>query len=293
MEKKKYKLKGHESFILRDGWITKGLRAVRENKHLFWENAGADALGVGTNMAKSIRYWMKTANLIKENSAKGVFLTEIGEIIAENDLYIEDVFSLWIIHCNITCDFGMATSWNIFFNNINVTSAFSREELCQMIKELIIENIGDIEPSERSIRDDCAAILSMYTMTELVNDDPEEKKISPFEELGLIGKTGNKFFKKRPFLDKIDPLIVQYLILDKLNSEKSLPIDDIVNGYNMPGKIMNLNRIIVNELLDALQQKKYIIVNRTAGLDIVYPNRCKNITKEDILREYYERKRNL
>ena len=63
MEKRKYKLKGHESFVLRDGWLTKGLRAVENNPRVFSNNSGADALGVGTNMAKSIRYWMKTAGL--------------------------------------------------------------------------------------------------------------------------------------------------------------------------------------------------------------------------------------
>lgn len=28
MVKRKYRLKGHESFILRDGWLTKGIQAV-------------------------------------------------------------------------------------------------------------------------------------------------------------------------------------------------------------------------------------------------------------------------
>ena len=66
MDKKDYRLKGHESFTLREGWLTKGLNAVHENPRVFSENSGADALGVGTNMAKSIRYWMRTAELTME-----------------------------------------------------------------------------------------------------------------------------------------------------------------------------------------------------------------------------------
>ena len=31
MDKKDYRLKGHESFTLREGWLTKGLNAVHEN----------------------------------------------------------------------------------------------------------------------------------------------------------------------------------------------------------------------------------------------------------------------
>ena len=49
------KLKGHESFIPREGWITKGILAVEKDPFVFRKNNGTDELGVGTNMAKSIR----------------------------------------------------------------------------------------------------------------------------------------------------------------------------------------------------------------------------------------------
>lgn len=134
MDKKDYRLKGHESFTLREGWLTKGLNAVHENPRVFSENSGADALGVGTNMAKSIRYWMRTAELTKEHPRDGVTLTEYGNLIFQNDPYFEDIFSLWVIHANIARNFKLATSWNIFFNNIDVTS-FKREELINMMTE--------------------------------------------------------------------------------------------------------------------------------------------------------------
>ena len=66
----KYRLKGHESFILREGWITKALFAIDRDPLLFTVSAGADALGVGTNMAKSIRYWMRTAGLTDEEALR-------------------------------------------------------------------------------------------------------------------------------------------------------------------------------------------------------------------------------
>ena len=54
-EKNKYRFKGHESFILREGWLNKGLFEIEKNAKVFSENYGADELGVGPNMAKSIR----------------------------------------------------------------------------------------------------------------------------------------------------------------------------------------------------------------------------------------------
>lgn len=288
MEKRKYRIKGHESFILRDGWLTKGLRAVEKDPKVFSNNSGADALGVGTNMAKSIRYWMKTAGLTEEPATKGVLLTEFGRIVLKKDPYIEDIFTIWLIHCNIACNYGQATSWNIFFNEINLNSAFTREDLYNLEKELFLQATGEADVSERSLRDDCAAILSMYTAKGTPEDDPEDKKVSPFAELGLIVRNSEKFIRQRPVLNKIDPLIVLYLIINELNMNGNLPIDYITDSPNMPGKILNLNRIMVNDFLDTLQNKGYIIVNRTAGLDIIYPDQCKDFTQIDLLKIHYE-----
>ena len=286
---RKYKLKGHESFIIRDGWLTKGMKAVAADNRYYKINSGADVLGVGTNMAKSIRYWLKTAGLVTDTASKGINFSALGNIINSYDPYLEDTFSLWIIHSNIATNYELATSWNLFFNDINVSSAFTRDELFVMLKEAFIESTGEQEPSDRSLRDDCSAILQMYANNETKMADPEDKNISPFEEFGLIQKNSGKYAKKRPFLDQIDPLVVLYLIVDKLNKDKSIQIDEITDGRDMPGKILNLNRISVNSFLDDLQNKKYITVNRTAGLDIIYPNNCMGMTKEEVVKIYYER----
>lgn len=283
MDKKDYRLKGHESFILRDGWITKGLRAVNDNPKVFTEYSGADALGVGTNMAKAIRYWLRTAGLTRE-CQKGVFLTEFGKLVYKNDLYIEDIFTLWIIHINIARNFALATSWNVFFNNLSVMS-FKRDELNVMMTELLTNIIGDTPP-DRSVKDDCSAILQMYSSSE-ESTDPEDKKNSPFAVLGLISSAGkNQFEKVRPTIDAVDPMVIMFMIADVLQQEKVIHIDDIVGNDNMPGKLLNLNRVVINDFLDLLNNAGYLIVNRTAGLDVVYPN--KNVTPINVIQNHYE-----
>ena len=279
-----FRLKGHESFYLREGWLTKGLRAVQEDSRVFFTNGGADALGVGTNMAKSIRYWLKTAGLIKDSVKSGAELTEIGQIIFDNDLYIEDVFTLWIIHLNIVLNYAAATSWSVFFNDFDLSS-FRRDEMSDLMKRLLTETTGDTKLPDRSIRDDCTAIISMYSNSREENADPEDKKVSPFANLGLLKQNGQLFNKEQPLQNLVDPRIVLYIIRDRLIEEKALSIDEIVEGKNMPGKLMNLSRILCNEYLDRLANREYIIVNRTAGLDMVYPQLVP--TKEEILRAHY------
>ena len=290
MIKRKYRLKGHESFILRDGWLTKGIQAVEKDNGVFSKNSGADALGVGTNMAKAIRYWMRTAGVTRDVPQKGVQLTEIGKTIAKYDPYIEDPFTLWVLHCKIAGNFEQATAWNVFFNKMDLTSAFTRDDMFKMEQELILEETGEEEVSERSLRDDCTAILSMYSEKGDQGDDPEDKRISPFEELGLISRVAKgKYVKTRPIMNKLDPLVILFLIMEELNANGSMQIDYTTDGYNMPGKLLNLNRIIVNDFLDTLQMKKFIIVNRTAGLDIIYPDQSKELTPVDLLTMHYER----
>ena len=95
------KIKGHEKFVLREGWLTKGIRGVSEDNHLFSGNDGADKLGVGTNMVKSIRYWMQAFDLFDEDIKTRTQLNRIGEMILDKDLYLEDTFTLWLLHSRI------------------------------------------------------------------------------------------------------------------------------------------------------------------------------------------------
>lgn len=291
---KHYRLKGHESFIPREGWLTKGLIAVKEDPKLFGAASGADALGVGTNMAKSIRYWLKTAGLITESQKNGASLTPVGDAIYRYDPYLEDEFSLWIIHINIVRNYGSATSWNVFFNEMSL-SRFRREDMVRVMTELLLDSTGENQLPERSIRDDCAAILSMYCEEADDNVDPEDKKKSPFSVLGLIEQRGGYYERKEPDIAGADPLVLMYLMNRAFAADRessgtlfgSVLIDDLTEKKNMAGKICGLNRILINDMLDQLAAKKYITVNRTAGLDIVYDNM--NLQDHEILEEYYNR----
>jgi len=285
MDKVKYRLKGHESFILREGWLTKGMMAVEEDAKVFSKNSGADALGVGTNMAKSIRYWLKTAGLIEESPVTGARLSDIGKLIYENDPYFENIFSLWVVHLNISRNFAAASSWNVFFNDISVNT-FKRDELVDMQTTKLLERTLEDSLPERSVKDDCYAILNMYAKSHEIENDPEEKNTSPFSELGLLDFHNGEYEKTRPSLDGISPYLILYLIEDELVKRGSIRIDDLSEQNDMPGKLMNLNRIMLNEYLDFLNDHGFIIVNRTAGLDMIYP--AEEISTIEILKNYYE-----
>ena len=57
-EKIKIRLQGHEKFVLREGWLNKGITQVKENPVVFLGKDAPDVFGIGNNMVKSLRYWL-------------------------------------------------------------------------------------------------------------------------------------------------------------------------------------------------------------------------------------------
>ena len=98
----KMKFKGHETFFIRKGWLNKGMRNVVKDPYVFMGVNGnpTDILGIGTNMVKSLRYWLQVVGLTNEKMAGKKFqeLTEVGKIIYENDPYNEELGTLALLH---------------------------------------------------------------------------------------------------------------------------------------------------------------------------------------------------
>ena len=95
------KFRAHETFSIRKGWLSKGMKHVLRDPYVFVskEYNPMDVLGIGSNMVKSLRYWMLAVGL--SDSAKGKsaqYLTKFGRILYENDPYIEEMGTLWLLH---------------------------------------------------------------------------------------------------------------------------------------------------------------------------------------------------
>lgn len=282
---RKIRLKGHETFILREGWLAKGLKAVSDNPKVFSEYAGADALGVGTNMAKAIRYWLRAGGVAAESKGE-VRLSAMGRLIKEYDAYFEDIFTMWLIHAGIACNAELATSWYVFFNKIG-NEEYTKDELCDVLMRELKAYSMQQELPESSVLADVTAIINMYSRDKNVDYDPEEKKVSPFSELTLLKRNGITYKKYMPAQEILPDMAVLFLIRRYFENEKtdSVSIDTLLKGDMLPGKIYNLNRVALNFYLDKLASDGYIAVNRTAGLDMVYS--MSTITPEKVIEKYY------
>jgi hypothetical protein len=93
------KFSGHETFTIREGWLYKGMELVQNNPTLFKDNIPcADALGVGTNMAKSIKHWLQVTGLTESIATKPGELrfTDFGRLIWKYDPYFTDQGTWWL-----------------------------------------------------------------------------------------------------------------------------------------------------------------------------------------------------
>lgn len=290
----KYKLKGNESFCIREGWLNKGITAIQTTPEIFSMSNAMDVLGIGSKMVKSLKFWLLATGLAQEKKVKNskniLKLTDnLGEVINQYDKYFEDIFTLWMLHYHIVSQIEICTIWNLFFNKFDVTD-FSKSNMVNKMIDEFNKIFNRDKVVVNSISDDCGSILKMYSISS-ENDmsDPEDNLSSPFSELGLIKRSDRDrgiYSKIKPVYDKLDRLAVLYIIVSNMGEGNlSADIDTLISQENNIGKVLNLDRTMINEYLDQLKQEGYITLNRTAGLDKVYLN--KKISPKDILIEYY------
>ena len=291
----KLKLRGHESFYIREGWLTKGIVAINKDKYILSNTISAiDELGVGSAMVKSIRYWLQALSLTDEKRGeKGKRYQELsedfGKILFENDKYFEDLGTLYLLHYKLVSNKDLATTWNLFFNSIKATE-MTKYHMEEGVKQLILNIDPQYEISERSLSDDCNCLVKTYFAEKNDLKNPEDNMICPFSDLGLIKKEHIRgkdeiIYKTVPERNKLDKLIVLYVIMDNLGDKQSTTIKNLIEDENNIGSIFNLDKNTINYYIDILRDEGYLRVNRTAGLNTIYPTDL----AVNILDKYYSR----
>ena len=278
----KLKLKRHESFSIREGWLAKGIKNIKENSKTFSSAESTDILGIGTNMVKSLRYWMSATCLAKEENRETT-LTEFGELIDKYDSYLEDIFSWWLIHIKMMLNIDDAYIYNLFFNKCGKKSFSKRDIYEQLASNLKNEKL---EYNENILQDEVSMIIKTYAIDEKI-DNPENNFISPLSDLNLIKKIDRVTYERnKPYYRNLNYLIVFYLIEQLLDNKDYISIDELLKLDNSPAKLLNLDKNLINEYLDEMKRNGLVLINRTAGLNMVYFQ--KKLSLEDIMKEYFE-----
>lgn len=202
---------GHETFAIREGWLHKGLKLLVEDSEKLIDEYAADWLGVGRNMAKSIRHWLVATGLAegrlvrKGQQTTGMVPTKLGKLIYKKDPYFLESGTWWLLHLNLVRSKENAATWAWFFSHYNIPR-FEKPVCLQSLRRYL-EHTQSRLPSGKTLERDLGCLLATYSRRiPQEHIDPEEARDCPFIELDLMTyfkDTGsyqlNQKLKKVPF----------------------------------------------------------------------------------------------
>lgn len=225
MTKIKTSFSGHDKFDCKIDWIVKGLKAVKSDNSVFSESnreKSIASLGLGINMIKSLSHWLKVLGLINENE-----LTNFGNLILEEDPYLENNDLLWLLHWNLVKNKQGSTLYNKFFNEIYIYK-FTKDDILEKVIQWLTSN--NIKLSETTLKSDIDVFIKMYA-----NSQQDDVNMSLLADLNIITKSNDNYILNINSTSNISDDVFIYILNDyleifKLNENDSLSISDIQRG---------------------------------------------------------------
>lgn len=298
----------HETFHMRDGWLHKGIKAVKGSPLIFAEQHATDTLGVGRNMVHAIRYWLGATGITEEGRDKDengkprvrTKLTPLGKIILSGDPFFEEDVTLWALHYNLVTNQKRATSWFWAFNKFPLTRFDGQTFVNYLTRWLAQANLKK-EIAVASLQKDLNCIVRTYTRIPAKGrkESPEDTFECPFSSLKLMEFLENSNSYKLNVQARIIPepalayAITKYAI--ELAPDRyakgdflELGFQEILSGEGSPGRAFLLNAEGLVENLNRLESyfgKARFSYSKTAGLNLL---KIKSNPPESYLAEAFD-----
>ena len=267
------KFSGHETFPLREGWLHKGLALLINEPQKFLEKEVADTLGVGRNMAKSIRYWLISTGLAENNQGHQkehevpLIPTQLGTLIWEKDCYFLEKGTWWILHANLVNNFEGNTTWSWFFNQFN-HDRFDRAVCLESLRRFI-QSLQKRCPGTPTLNRDLGCMLLSYARSiPATNDDPEDGADCPFRELDLLNYYRESgYYQSNHSIKPIPPAVFGYVMSlsfsDLSCSGKSFDVKltDATRNPGSPGRVFCLNGETLFETVSRVEADAENLIN--------------------------------
>jgi hypothetical protein len=289
----------HETFHPRFGWLKKGFDAVNQNPAIFLAEDAHIQLGVGKNMAKSIRYWCGAFKLIDDGRicAPSEFGNQLLDDHEGFDPFLEDPASLWLLHWNLLKNVPehpcMATAWYFIFLLLR-QAEFSQEDLANALQDYYDRSFDGSRIAESSLKKDATCILRMYVRQGAEVSLNEDNLDCPFAELGLIQRVGDSkhFTFRMGQKNTLSPEIIVAVCLDYANwvghGQSTIAVRRLLYEIGSPGMAFKLSE---SALYNAIEQVSSwctdISLDDTAGLSQLSYKKSPNLLMGLMLDRHY------
>ena len=265
----------HESFHIREGWLSKGIEAIRQDPRALRRKTAPMDLGLGRNMVRALRFWLVATGLTKQEWENQLVqaLTPFGEMVWRYDRYLEDEGTLWLVHYHLACSEDSATAWYWFFNHFAYT-VFDQETFVEELGQWAINHEERKPVARRTLERDFRTLVRTYLPAERERS-PEDLMESPLAELGLLESLDNKRYRLlHPDPDRLHPLIVLYVLLQsrpgESRSERQIGLAQALREPMSVGRVFNVRAAGLIDILNRLEMRYpdlAVHLVRTAGLD--------------------------
>lgn len=268
---------GHQTFPLRYGWIEKICHTINKNDSanisFSSEELAHEKLmslhGLGSNMAKSARFWLKAANIIQENyKTKSASFTDFGVNVfgpEGEDPFIEKIETIWRIHWRLTLNRKLTPTWFWYFNYF-ARSNFDRIGLTSDI-------IAVFGQTESVVKRDIDCFVRCYCTTENKLSNIEDTIVGPLADLGLFSNgLGTTLVASRQNRKGISTPLIASSILRLWNNlgrpSKTISLDTLYDAPFSPGRVFQMERKCLENYLSELSSttNEKIALDRSSGL---------------------------
>jgi hypothetical protein len=256
LAKSRFEYGRHETFAVRYGWLGKGLSRMTASPEGFQADEDAVvALGLGSRMVKSLRYWLEASGLGEQRAVKTevrktrqLHTSELGAAIQEFDSYLEYPVTWWMIHLNLARRPGSVWGW--FFNDFR-ERMFDRAACVEAYVSYLRQHAAN-PPSLSAAQRDVACLLIAYANpTAAEPRDPEDGASSPLRDLGLVlrHEEAGRFERTRA-LDEIplEAFLACAAAAAMDRGDESLSIGELVGCRGGPGLVFGLTGDATEEL---------------------------------------------
>ena len=286
---------GHDTFHLRYTWLPKAAEFIKSESDTSLSNYDVvmTELGLGKNMAKSLRHWAESSQLFKKNNDFTHQFSALGNrLFVLNgglDPYLEMPESNWLLHYLITSNHNKNGLWFYLFNVYNESIIIKDEFLINAINWF---NSHDISTNSNTLAKDLLCCINMYNSQKLKHGDGLETTLSsPFRDLKLIQKVGENYRLKTISTTDISVEIFSYCLMDYLEKEgfqKFTPFSELLNGMKSPGRIFRLSEDILECFLNEfLKFTSGYIYDTTSGMKQLIKKTERPLNKMIILEKAY------
>ncbi len=258
---------GHETFVLRSSWLKKAYDRLLQTPDLFAREDAFVRLGVGKNMAQSIRFWGRACSVFERAEPGATYRpTWLGRALLDDDggwdPFLVTPTSRWLLHWQIAARPEAAFTWFYTFNLLR-RGEFTADQLAQQIVDHVAR-LGGRPPSPATIGRDVDCMLRCYVRPTLaqLGGAFEDALLCPLHDLGLIQPLpGQQTYQlvAGPQPDLPDQLVA-FAALHQARAlgRASLSFNDLAFGERSPGRVFRLDE-------DALLARLFRLEEATGG----------------------------